>query len=212
MTTTRRSRICCLRSSRVCSTLSATWATRTRPVSACSPTEPSLGASAAATISAATWVSGPAKPTRSCCIRVKVANAVKLLLDTHVWLRSAIEPKRLNEPTRSALLDSSKEIYVSAASIWEAAIKVELGKLQLPTSLVDFVKNQTGLGLRRFCRSTRITRSRLRSCRGIIQTTKGCAQLVRPPVLRNPRAPAAGGLPAMYRHCGTRSMQRSSLS
>jgi hypothetical protein len=27
---------------------------------------------------------------------------VKLLLDTHVWLWSAIEPKRLSDPTRSA--------------------------------------------------------------------------------------------------------------
>jgi PIN domain nuclease of toxin-antitoxin system len=72
---------------------------------------------------------------------------VKLLLDTHVWLWSAIEPKRLSDPTRAALLDASNEIYLSAASIWETAIKVELGKLQLPTGLAEFVANQTGPGV-----------------------------------------------------------------
>ena len=57
---------------------------------------------------------------------------MKYLLDTEVWLWSLSEPDRLNARARKLLADGSQEIYLSAASSWEIAIKYALGKLPLP--------------------------------------------------------------------------------
>lgn len=56
-----------------------------------------------------------------------------LLLDTHVflWWRSA--HKRLAREAREAIATADL-VYVSAASAWEAGIKVALGRLRLPES------------------------------------------------------------------------------
>jgi len=48
---------------------------------------------------------------------------MKLLLDTHILLWSAGDPERIPESTRNLLLDSQTELYFSAASLWEIAIK-----------------------------------------------------------------------------------------
>jgi PIN domain nuclease of toxin-antitoxin system len=53
---------------------------------------------------------------------------VKLLLDTHLLLWAASEPKRLSRKARSRLGDTGNELVFSAASIWEVAIKGALGK------------------------------------------------------------------------------------
>jgi PIN domain nuclease of toxin-antitoxin system len=56
---------------------------------------------------------------------------VKLLLDTHAFLWWLTDDPKLKEAARSALSDSAARVYVSAASIWEIAIKSKLGKLDL---------------------------------------------------------------------------------
>jgi PIN domain nuclease of toxin-antitoxin system len=53
---------------------------------------------------------------------------MRLLLDTHVFLWCVKDDRRLTQAAR-ALLAGAAEIYVSSASIWEAAIKAKLGKL-----------------------------------------------------------------------------------
>ena len=54
---------------------------------------------------------------------------MKILLDTHVFIWSVMDSKRLQTGTR-ALMASADLIYVSAASIWEIAIKARLGKIK----------------------------------------------------------------------------------
>jgi PIN domain nuclease of toxin-antitoxin system len=54
------------------------------------------------------------------------------LIDTHVWLWMNGAPERLGGSTRDVLSDAGTEIYFSAASGWEIAIKTALGKLELP--------------------------------------------------------------------------------
>ena len=54
---------------------------------------------------------------------------MRLLLDTHVFLWCANDDRRLTKAART-LLSGAAEIYVSSASIWEAAIKTRLGKLE----------------------------------------------------------------------------------
>jgi PIN domain nuclease of toxin-antitoxin system len=63
---------------------------------------------------------------------------VRLLLDTHVflWWREASE--RIGDEARRAI-GGAAVVFVSAASAWEVAIKVALGKLEIPGSLEDAV-------------------------------------------------------------------------
>jgi PIN domain nuclease of toxin-antitoxin system len=56
---------------------------------------------------------------------------VRLLLDTHVWLWWLSDDRRLGRRARQALADPRAEVYVSAASAWEIAIKMALGKLRV---------------------------------------------------------------------------------
>ena len=53
---------------------------------------------------------------------------MRLLLDTHLFLWSIIDSKRLDRATRE-LVASAEAVYVSAASVWEIAIKSRLGKI-----------------------------------------------------------------------------------
>ncbi len=48
---------------------------------------------------------------------------MNLLLDTHVLLWAAIEPKRLSAKARALLLDPANQLVFSAASLWEISIK-----------------------------------------------------------------------------------------
>ena len=53
---------------------------------------------------------------------------MKLLLDTHLLLWAAGEPKRLPKDIRILLEDTANELLFSAASLWEVAIKRGLGR------------------------------------------------------------------------------------
>jgi len=57
---------------------------------------------------------------------------LRLLLDTQVFLWW-IEDARLEPAAVEAIGASQNEVFVSAASIWEAEIKVATGKLRLAT-------------------------------------------------------------------------------
>lgn len=56
---------------------------------------------------------------------------MRLLLDTHVLLWSALTPKRIRPDVRTVLEDGENEILASVVSAWEIAIKQSLGKLTL---------------------------------------------------------------------------------
>jgi len=53
---------------------------------------------------------------------------VNFLLDTHLILWAATNPHRLSEDARRIVLDSANELFYSAASLWEIAIKRGLGR------------------------------------------------------------------------------------
>lgn len=54
---------------------------------------------------------------------------MRLLLDTHIFLWSLLGSRRLRAPARR-LIEQADAVYVSAASIWEVAIKARLGKIE----------------------------------------------------------------------------------
>jgi PIN domain nuclease of toxin-antitoxin system len=53
---------------------------------------------------------------------------MKALIDTHLLLWAASEPQRLPKSLRSLLNDEANQIFFSAASIWETAIKSALNR------------------------------------------------------------------------------------
>jgi len=53
---------------------------------------------------------------------------MRLLLDTHVFLWAVAGSSKLKASSRR-LIESADEVHVSAASIWEIAIKSRLGKI-----------------------------------------------------------------------------------
>ena len=57
---------------------------------------------------------------------------MKVLLDTHVLLWWLVDDPRLSHRARQVISDPATAVYFSAASSWELAIKVALGRLTLP--------------------------------------------------------------------------------
>ena len=73
---------------------------------------------------------------------------MKLLLDTHVILWWQRDDRRLKPAARRAIADA-ETVWVSAASAWEVAIKVGLGRLRLtePFGVLIAADNFTELPL-----------------------------------------------------------------
>jgi PIN domain nuclease of toxin-antitoxin system len=71
---------------------------------------------------------------------------VRLLLDTRVLLWALEDSPRLAPAARALLADPANEFWVSAASAWEIAIKVSLGRLVLRRSLKSFEAAVTEAG------------------------------------------------------------------
>ena len=56
---------------------------------------------------------------------------MRVLLDTNVLLWLLADPDRIDSQARATLAETRVVLYLSAASAWEVAIKVALGKLDL---------------------------------------------------------------------------------
>lgn len=69
----------------------------------------------------------------------------RYLLDTAVFIWNVADPSRLRAPVRELLSDPANEIYVSAATPWELAIKVGSGKLKLPESVREFTRKRLAI-------------------------------------------------------------------
>lgn len=67
---------------------------------------------------------------------------MRALLDTHAFLWWLADDVRLSPRAREIIGDGNNELFLSAASGWEMAIKMRLGKLQLPGELESFVLGQ----------------------------------------------------------------------
>ncbi len=70
---------------------------------------------------------------------------MRVLLDTHTFLWWIDNNPELSEVARSILADSQNEIFVSAASGWEIAIKSGLGRLSVEGDPERFFPEQMTL-------------------------------------------------------------------
>jgi PIN domain nuclease of toxin-antitoxin system len=64
---------------------------------------------------------------------------VKLLLDTHALLWTINRERQLPAALVDLIEDAQNDVYVSMASIWEATIKIGLGKLRVPGQTIDYL-------------------------------------------------------------------------
>lgn len=65
------------------------------------------------------------------------SHPAELLLDTHALLWWLAEPDRLSPAAYGAIADPGNRVHVSAASGWEIATKVRLGKLPAANELLE---------------------------------------------------------------------------
>ncbi len=70
---------------------------------------------------------------------------MRLLLDTATFIWTAEGHTKLSVAARSLIADASNELFLSAASAWEIAIKHELGRLDLRMPPDEYVWQQRQL-------------------------------------------------------------------
>ncbi|WP_018086044.1 type II toxin-antitoxin system VapC family toxin [Desulfurispora thermophila] len=70
---------------------------------------------------------------------------MRFLLDTHVFLWWITDDPQLSSRAREIIGQGENQIFFSAASAWEIAIKSGLGKLILPASPTVFISEQMAL-------------------------------------------------------------------
>ncbi len=69
---------------------------------------------------------------------------MKLLLDTHIWIWSLIEPVQLTGDVRAALESDENELWLSPISTWETLLLMERGRISVagePQALVSQMLN-----------------------------------------------------------------------
>ncbi len=72
---------------------------------------------------------------------------MRLLLDTHAFIWSYSSKRRLSAAARAVVADQDNEVFVSAITFWEIAIKIRIGKLQpVGAHPADMVKLARTLG------------------------------------------------------------------
>lgn len=67
---------------------------------------------------------------------------MRILLDTHIFLWYISAHPSLPANLRDLVRDPANQIYLSAASVWEAVIKHSLGKLTLPEPPATYLPRQ----------------------------------------------------------------------
>lgn len=67
---------------------------------------------------------------------------MRALLDTHTFLWWIIDSPKLSSRVRKIISDGKNELFLSAASAWEIAIKAQLGRIQIPDKPELFISGQ----------------------------------------------------------------------
>ncbi|TXG88881.1 MAG: type II toxin-antitoxin system VapC family toxin [Rhodocyclaceae bacterium] len=65
---------------------------------------------------------------------------MNLLLDTHVALWAITDSPKLSQKARELIQSQRTTVWISAASVWEIAIKHALGRGDMPVSSQDAVR------------------------------------------------------------------------
>lgn len=66
---------------------------------------------------------------------------MKLLADTHTLLWAIADRDRLSRPAREVLADPRNRVWFSTVSLWEIAIKLSLGRIELAADWRELVES-----------------------------------------------------------------------
>ena len=67
---------------------------------------------------------------------------MNLLLDSHTFVWTHEEPRKLSQKAAAAIKNPGNNLFLSAASVWELQIKIQIGKFKFKDSLEDIVAEQ----------------------------------------------------------------------
>ncbi len=56
---------------------------------------------------------------------------MRLLLDTHIWIWSLIDPARLKPRVLAALAHRNADLWLSSISVWETLVLISKGRLRI---------------------------------------------------------------------------------
>ena len=65
---------------------------------------------------------------------------MKLLLDTHIWIWSVLDPTRLSQRVARAIDNPENQLWLSPISIWELLMLTRKGRLQLNEDAVSWAR------------------------------------------------------------------------
>ncbi len=65
---------------------------------------------------------------------------MRLLLDTHIWLWSLLEPGRLSRRVKRELADPASELWLSPISVWELSVLLRRGRVRLEHDFHEWVE------------------------------------------------------------------------
>ena len=68
---------------------------------------------------------------------------MKLLLDTHIWIWSVAEPKRLSRRVQHELEDRDNELWLSPVGTWEVLLLHAKGRIQVQGNAREWVARAT---------------------------------------------------------------------
>ena len=61
---------------------------------------------------------------------------MNLLLDTHIWIWSKADPKRLGKRVAQELSNSRNELWLSPVSVWETLVLMQKGRIRVESPFV----------------------------------------------------------------------------
>ena len=64
---------------------------------------------------------------------------MRLLLDTHIWIWSLLEPARLSRRVRAELESPENELWLSPVSTWELLVLIEKGRVSVDKDPIAWV-------------------------------------------------------------------------
>jgi PIN domain nuclease of toxin-antitoxin system len=69
---------------------------------------------------------------------------LNLLLDTHIWIWSKLDPKRIGKRAAAELSNSDNELWLSPVSVWETLVLMQKGRIRVgdPFGWVDRAAEQ----------------------------------------------------------------------
>jgi PIN domain nuclease of toxin-antitoxin system len=69
---------------------------------------------------------------------------LNLLLDTHIWIWSKLDPKRIGKRAAAELSNSKNELWLSPVSVWETLVLMQEGRIRVedPFAWVDRAAEQ----------------------------------------------------------------------